>query len=161
MNLLFFLLQIGEWVGMTPLARAENRGLDPAMVLTTPQCVFSMEKDTVSFNWAQGRGLQERADLKTAPLLFFIPSPPLGHRPSCGPSSLPLQTSGTLSLLPLCWVTHMVPGSDAQVVTQRHTLLPKDRAAAGNPNPQVPAWSPSPAWSTKGDEDGDPTETCE
>lgn len=139
MNLLFFLLQIGEWVGMIPLPRAENRGLDPAMVLpqalTTLQCLFSMEKDTVSFNWAQGMGLQERADLKTAPLLFFIPSPLLGHRPSCGPSSLPhADIRHPLSAPPVLGDSHgsrpRCPGGDSE--------------AHPAPQGQSSSWKPQP-----------------
>lgn len=151
-------------MGLTPLPRAENRGLDPAMAFLWPSPPLD-----VSSTWRRtlcpstgpkGGVFRKELTSRLTPFCSLSNPPPLGHRPSCGHSSLPLQTSGTLSLLPLCWVTHMVPGPDAQVVTQRHALLPKARAAAGNPNPQAPAWSPSPG-SMEGDEDGDPTETCE
>lgn len=163
-SILFFVLHSYEWVGKTALPRAENRGLDTAMPSLRsslrPSPVPSVSSpwrktNTMSFSWAPGRGLQGEAVFKTStphcPLLLLTPSP-VGHHPSCGPSSLPPpDTKPLLSAPPGRGDSPMVPSPDTQVVTQRHTLFPRARAAAGNPNPQAPERSPSPG-STQGDD---------
>lgn len=142
MNLVFFLSQKGEWVGMAPQPRAENRSLNPTMAipqaLTCPQCLLHGEKQTL----CPSTGPQGRADLKTSDstlppsALYPIPS---RHHPSCGPSSLPSPDfKQPLSAPPVLGDSPMVPGPDAQVVSQRHTLLPRARAAARNTTPQAP-----------------------
>lgn len=110
MSLLFFVSQGGEWVGVTPLPRAENRGLNPVMAipqaLTCPQCVFAMEKNK---HCVLQLGLREeltsRLQTPHCPLLLFPPSP-VGTSLPVGPVPFPPQTSSSLSLLPQCWVTN-------------------------------------------------------
>lgn len=71
MSFLFFVFHRSEWLGKTALPRVENRGLDPAMPSLRPSPVPRVSSpwrktNTVSFSWAQGRGLQGGADFKTS-----------------------------------------------------------------------------------------------
>lgn len=168
-SILFSILHRSEWVGKTALPRAENRDMDPAMPSLrpspVPQCLLHGEKQTLCPSTGPKGGvfkeeLTSRLQTPHCPLLLLTPSP-VGHHPSCGPSSLPPPDTKRLFSAPPGWGdSPMVPSPDTQVVTQRHTLLPRARAAAGNPNPQAPEWSPSPG-SSQGDDGLDTTEIRE